>query len=188
MPFSFTPCPIAGLFEIQPKVFGDTRGYFFECYSERDFFAAGLTIRFVQDNQSRSDKGTLRGLHYQKQHPQGKLVRAIQGEVFDAAVDIRPDSASRGKWHGVILSSEKQNQFYIPPGFAHGFLALTDNAIFAYKCTDFYFPEDEGGIIWDDTQIGIKWPDLGMEYILSEKDKKLPLFKEALTEAQRTRR
>ena len=177
MPFTFNPCPLAGLYEIQPKVFGDQRGYFFECYSGRDFHSAGLTVSFVQDNQSKSDKGTLRGLHYQKTHPQGKLVRAIQGEVFDVAVDIRQGSPTRGRWHGVILSAEKQNQFYIPPGFAHGFLALTDQAIFAYKCTDFYYPEDEGGIAWNDPDIGITWPDLGMEYILSEKDRKLPPWK-----------
>jgi dTDP-4-dehydrorhamnose 3,5-epimerase len=176
MSFIFIPCPIQGLFEIQPKVYGDTRGYFFECYSQRDFYAAGITLPFVQDNQSKSCKGTLRGLHYQKSHPQGKLVRAIQGEVFDVAVDLRRNSSTWGKWHGVILDSEKQNQFYIPPGFAHGFLALTEQVIFAYKCTDFYYPEDEGGIIWNDPGIGIKWPGLGMEYNLSDKDKKLPFF------------
>ena len=176
MPFVFSACPIAGLFEIQPKIFGDRRGYFFESYSERDFRCAGLTLPFVQDNQSGSGKATLRGLHFQKTRPQGKLVRALQGEVFDVAVDLRQDSGSFGKWHSVILSAEKQNQFYVPPGFAHGFLALTDQAIFAYKCTDFYYPEDEGGIIWNDPDIGIKWPDLGMEYILSEKDRKLPSF------------
>ena len=177
MPFAFTPCPIPGLYEIQPKIFGDERGYFFESYSGRDFNAAGITLPFVQDNQSQSGKGTLRGLHFQKKHPQGKLVRAIQGEVFDVAVDICPDSPTQGKWHAVILSGEKQNQFYIPPGFAHGFLALTDKAVFAYKCTDFYYPEDEDGIIWNDPDIGIEWPDIGMEYILSDKDKTHPLFR-----------
>jgi dTDP-4-dehydrorhamnose 3,5-epimerase len=176
MPFTFTPCPIEGLYEIQPKVFGDRRGYFFECYSEREFKAAGITECFVKDNQSRSGKGTLRGLHFQKIHPQGKLVRAIEGEVFDAAVDIRPDSPTRGKWHAVILSGEKQNQFYIPLGFAHGFLALSNQVIFAYKCTDFYYPEDEGGIVWNDPAIGIEWPDLGMEPILSDRDRALPPF------------
>ncbi|MDR0554110.1 MAG: dTDP-4-dehydrorhamnose 3,5-epimerase [Treponema sp.] len=176
MPFTITPCPIEGLFEIQPKVFADSRGSFFESYSERDFKAAGLGTPFVQDNQSRSIKGTLRGLHFQKTHPQGKLVRVIEGEVFDVAVDIRPDSPSRGKWHAVVLSGERQNQFYIPEGFAHGFLVLSDTAIFAYKCTDFYHPEDEGGIIWNDSAIGITWPELSMEYLLSEKDAKLPRF------------
>ena len=176
MPFGFTPGPIEGLYEIQPKVFGDQRGYFFESYSQRDFEAAGLAPRFVQDNQSRSVKGVLRGLHFQKTRPQGKLVRVIEGEVFDAAVDIRPGSSTRGKWHAVILSGEKQNQFYIPPGCAHGFLVLSETAVFAYKCTDFYYPEDEGGIIWNDPAVGIKWPELGMDYILSEKDKNLPGF------------
>jgi len=183
--FVFTPCPIQGLYEIQPKVFGDARGYFFECYSERDFHVAGLTLSFVQDNQSKSSKGTLRGLHFQKNHPQGKLVRAIQGEVFDVAVDLRQNSSTWGKWHSVVLSAEKQNQFYIPPGFAHGFLALTEQVIFAYKCTDFYYPEDEGGIIWNDPTIGIKWTDLGMEYILSDKDKKLPFLSSLTVEGKK---
>jgi dTDP-4-dehydrorhamnose 3,5-epimerase len=178
VPFSFEPCSIPGLFEIQPKVFGDSRGYFFECYSQRDFEAAGISADFVQDNQSQSVKGVLRGLHFQKTHAQAKLVRAIAGEVFDVAVDIRPGSPSLGKWHAVVLSGKKQNQFYIPQGFAHGFLVLSDTAIFAYKCTDFYYPEDEGGIVWNDPAIGIIWPDLGMDYILSEKDKKLPLLEE----------
>ena len=177
MPFTFTPCPISGLFEIQPKIFSDSRGYFFECYSQRDFEANGITANFVQDNQSRSVKGVLRGLHFQITHPQGKLVRAMEGEVFDAAVDIRRGSPTYGKWHGVVLNAEKQNQFFIPEGFAHGFLVLSETAVFAYKCTDFYYPQDEGGVIWNDPDIGIKWPDLGMDYILSEKDKALPFFK-----------
>jgi dTDP-4-dehydrorhamnose 3,5-epimerase len=176
MAFDFKPCSIEGLCEIQPRVFGDSRGYFFEAWSERDFAAAGLTARFVQDNQSRSAKGVLRGLHFQKTHPQGKLVRVIEGEVFDAAVDIRPRSPSYGKWHGLILSGRAQNQFYIPEGFAHGFLVLSETALFAYKCTDFYYPGDEDGIIWNDPSIGIEWPDPGLEYILSDKDKKLPCF------------
>jgi dTDP-4-dehydrorhamnose 3,5-epimerase len=176
MPFEFKPCPIPGLYEITPKVFGDRRGYFFECWSERDFAAAGLSMAFVQDNQSRSGKGVLRGLHFQKAHPQGKLVRVIEGEVFDVAVDIRTGSPSRGKWHGVVLSGETQNQFYIPEGFAHGFLVLSETAVFAYKCTDFYHPEDEGGILWNDPVLGIEWPGPGTGYILSEKDKKLPGF------------
>jgi dTDP-4-dehydrorhamnose 3,5-epimerase len=176
VPFVFKPGPIEGLYEITPKVFGDDRGYFFESWSARDFEAAGLPVTFVQDNQSRSVRGVLRGLHFQKTHPQGKLVRVIAGEVFDVAVDIRPGSPGRGKWHGVLLSGEKQNQFYIPPGFAHGFLVLSDSAVFAYKCTDFYHPEDEGGIIWDDPSIGIRWPDPGTDYLLSEKDRKLPAF------------
>jgi dTDP-4-dehydrorhamnose 3,5-epimerase len=130
----------------------------------------------VQDNQSCSVKGVLRGLHFQKTHPQGKLVRVIQGEVFDVAVDIRPASPTRGKWHGIVLSGKTQNQFYIPEGFAHGFLVLSETAVFAYKCTDFYYPEDEGGIIWNDPVIGIEWPNLGMDYLFSDKDKKLPGF------------
>jgi dTDP-4-dehydrorhamnose 3,5-epimerase len=179
MPFTFKPCPIEGLFEITPKVFGDSRGYFFEAYSERDFSEAGIGVKFVQDNQSRSSKGVLRGLHFQKAHPQGKLVRVIEGEVFDAAVDIRSDSPAFGKWYGTVLSGEKQNQFYIPEGFAHGFLVLSDTAVFAYKCTDFYYPEEEGGSAWNDPSIGVCWPDLGMEYLLSDKDRKLPLFNSA---------
>lgn len=177
MPFTITPCPIEGLYEISPKVFGDSRGYFFESWSERDFAAAGLTMKFVQDNQSKSSKGVLRGLHFQKAHPQGKLVRVIEGEVFDVAVDNRPASPTRGKWHAVTLSGERQNQFYIPEGFAHGFLVLSETATFAYKCTEFYHPEDEGGYRWDDPAIGIEWPDLGMEYLLSDKDTKHPGFK-----------
>jgi len=182
MPLTFKRCftddekIIEGLVEIFPRVFADSRGYFFESYSLRDFSDIGVTLPFVQDNQSRSGKGTLRGLHFQKTRPQGKLVRAIQGDVFDAAVDLRPGSDTRGRWYGVVLSGEKQNQFYIPPGFAHGFLALTDQVIFAYKCTDYYYPEDEGGIIWNDPSVGIKWPDLGMEYILSDKDKSLSRY------------
>jgi dTDP-4-dehydrorhamnose 3,5-epimerase len=176
VPFTFRPCSIEGLCEIEPQVFGDSRGYFFEAYSERDFTAAGLSLMFVQDNQSRSTKGVLRGLHFQQQYPQGKLVRVIEGAVFDVAVDIRPGSPTRGKWHGVTLSGDQQNQFYIPQGFAHGFLVLSDTAVFAYKCTEFYHPEDEGGIIWNDPAIGIEWPDLGMDYLLSEKDKTLPGF------------
>jgi dTDP-4-dehydrorhamnose 3,5-epimerase len=179
MSISVTPCPIPGLFEIQPRVFGDSRGYFFEVWSERDYAAVGITLPFVQDNQSRSVRGVLRGLHFQKTHPQGKLVRAICGEVFDVAVDLRPGSPSRGTWHGVVLSGERQNQFYIPPGFAHGFLVLSESAVFAYKCTDFYQPEDEGGIIWNDPHINIAWPDLGMPYLLSEKDRRLPAFEPA---------
>jgi dTDP-4-dehydrorhamnose 3,5-epimerase len=176
MSFSIEPLSIAGLFTVQPKVFGDSRGYFFESYSERDFDAAGLALRFVQDNQSKSTKGVLRGLHFQKTHPQGKLVRVISGEVFDVAVDLRSDSPTFGKWEGVVLSGERQNQFYIPQGFAHGFLVLSDQAVFAYKCTDFYHPEDEGGIRWDDPTIGITWPDLGMKPLLSAKDLEHPAF------------
>jgi dTDP-4-dehydrorhamnose 3,5-epimerase len=182
MPFSFKKCRtkngavIEGLFEIEPKVFADSRGYSFESYSERDFFAAGITERFVQDNQSRSVKGVLRGLHFQKQHPQGKLVRVLEGEVFDVAVDIRAASPTRGEWYAVSLSAEKQNQFYISAGFAHGFLVLSETCTFAYKCTEFYHPEDEDGIIWNDNQLNIDWPDTGGAYIFSPKDEKWGAF------------
>lgn len=176
MPIDVTPCPIAGLYEIQPKVFGDSRGYFFEAWSERDFAAAGLTMRFVQDNQSRSSKGVLRGLHFQKTEPQGKLVRCIEGEVYDVAVDIRVGSPTYGAYHAVVLSGSLNNQFYIPEGCAHGFLVLSETAVFAYKCTAFYRPDDEGGIIWNDPSINIAWPDIGLAPLLSPKDSQLPLL------------
>lgn len=183
MPFSFNKCfsggvEIAGLFEIQPKVFGDPRGYFFEVYSEKDFFAAGLTMKFVQDNQSASSKGVLRGLHFQTVHPQGKLVRAVSGRVYDVAVDLRCGSSTFGKYYGVVLDSEKQNQFYIPEGFAHGFYVLSESAVFAYKCTDFYDPKGEGGLMWNDPEIGIDWKAVAPEVtpLLSEKDGKHPAF------------
>jgi len=178
LPFTFIKCAIEGLIEVQPKVFGDERGYFFECWSQRDYEEAGIKLPFVQDNQSSSVKGVLRGLHFQKKNPQGKLVRAIEGEVFDVAVDLRAGSSTYGKWHSVTLCGKKQNQFYIPPGFAHGFVVTSEKAVFAYKCTDFYYPNDEGGIIWNDSDIGINWPDLNMEFILSEKDKILPKLRE----------
>jgi dTDP-4-dehydrorhamnose 3,5-epimerase len=171
-----TELGIKGIYLIHPKVFGDARGYFFECYSERDFSAAGIGVRFVQDNQSKSRKGVLRGLHYQKTHPQGKLVRVIFGEVFDVAVDLRSGSPTFGQWAGIVLSGEMQNQLYVPPGFAHGFMVLSDEAVFAYKCTDFYHPEDEGGIRWDDPAIAIDWPRTGVAPELSAKDLALPQF------------
>ena len=168
-----TPCDIKGLYVIEPTVFKDERGYFVETYNQNDFRAAGLNMVFVQDNQSMSGKGVLRGLHFQKQSPQGKLVRAVRGTVFDVAVDLRSDSGTYGKWFGVVLSAENKKQFYIPEGFAHGFLVLSDQAEFAYKCTDFYHPGDEGGLKWDDPEIGVDWPvSEGMELIISEKDKK----------------
>lgn len=184
MPFTFEKCKlndgtvIEGLYEIQPRVFGDNRGYFLETYSEKDFFEAGLTMKFVQDNQSMSTKGVLRGMHFQKTFPQGKLVRALQGKVYDVAVDLRKTSKTFGKYYGVILDGEKQNQFYIPEGFAHGFLVLSDSATFAYKCTDFYHPEDEGGLMWNDAAIGIDWSSIAgdIEPNLSEKDTKHPPF------------
>lgn len=159
-----TKCPIEGLYIIEPQVFGDSRGYFMETYSLRDMEAAGLNIAFVQDNQSMSVKGVLRGLHFQKQHPQGKLVRVIKGRVFDVAVDLRSGSATYGKWYGVELTEENKKQFYISEGFAHGFLVLSDTAEFCYKCTDFYHPGDEGGLAWNDPAIGIQWPELTGSY------------------------
>ena len=148
---------IAGLKVIEPTVFGDARGYFMETYNYNDFKEAGIDCEFVQDNQSMSGKGVLRGLHFQKQYPQGKLVRVIRGQVFDVAVDLRKGSETYGKWYGIILSEENKKQFYIPEGFAHGFLVLSDIAEFCYKCTDFYHPGDEGGLAWNDPEIGIDW-------------------------------
>lgn len=159
-----TKCPIEGLYVIEPQVFGDARGYFMETYSQRDMEAAGLGMQFVQDNQSMSVKGVLRGLHFQKEHPQGKLVRVIKGRVFDVAVDLRKGSATYGKWYGVELTEENKKQFYISEGFAHGFLVLSDTAEFCYKCTDFYHPGDEGGLAWNDPSIGIQWPEIIGEY------------------------
>ena len=151
---------IHGLCVIEPKVHGDSRGYFMETYNQNDMHEAGLDMVFVQDNQSCSVKGVLRGLHYQKDFPQGKLVRAIKGKVFDVAVDLRQDSETYGKWCGVELTEENKKQFYIPEGFAHGFLVLSDVAEFCYKCTNFYHPGDEGGLAWNDPTIGIVWPEL----------------------------
>ena len=162
---------IEGLAVIEPTIFRDERGYFVETYNENDMKEAGLDLRFVQDNQSMSRKGVLRGLHFQKQYPQGKLVRVLQGRVFDVAVDLRANSPTFGKWFGVELSDENMKQFYIPEGFAHGFYVMSDVAVFAYKCTDFYHPGDEGGMKWDDPEIGIEWP-LDGEPLLSEKDRK----------------
>ena len=164
---------IEGLYIIEPTVHTDPRGYFVETYNKRDFEEAGLNMEFVQDNQSCSSKGVLRGLHYQKQYPQGKLVRALKGRVFDVAVDLRTHSATYGMWYGVELTEENKKQFYISEGFAHGFLVLSDVAEFAYKCTEFYHPGDEGGLIWNDPEIGVEWPvEEGMELLLSEKDTK----------------
>lgn len=186
-----TKCPIEGLYVIEPSVHGDDRGYFMETYNQRDMRQAGLDMVFVQDNQSMSRKGVLRGLHYQKEYPQGKLVRVIKGRVFDVAVDLRPNSETYGKWYGIELSEENKKQFYISEGFAHGFLVLSDTAEFCYKVTDFYHPNDEGGLAWNDPAIGIRWPELVGQYagsacaegysladgtplILSEKDQKWP--------------
>ena len=171
-------CEIEGLCVITPTVFKDDRGYFLETYNQNDFKEAGLDMVFVQDNQSKSSKGVLRGLHFQKEHPQGKLVRVLSGEVYDVAVDLRKNSKTFGKYFGVLLSDENKKQFYIPEGFAHGFVVLSDTAVFAYKCTDFYHPNDEGGLIYNDPDIGINWPIDGMELIMSEKDTKWKGIKE----------
>lgn len=155
---------IEGLCLITPAVHGDSRGYFMETYSQRDMAEVGIDITFVQDNQSMSTKGVLRGLHYQINYPQTKLVRVIKGEVFDVAVDLRKDSKTYGKWHGELLTEENKHQFLIPKGFAHGFLVLSDVAEFCYKCDDFYHANDEGGLAWNDSNIGIVWPRLVGEY------------------------
>ena len=186
-----TPCPIQGLYIIEPAVHGDSRGYFMETYNQKDMAEAGLNMVFVQDNQSMSVKGVLRGLHFQKEFPQGKLVRAIKGRVFDVAVDLRPGSETYGKWYGVELTEDNKKQFYISEGFAHGFLVLSGTAEFCYKVTDFYHPGDEGGLAWNDPAIGIQWPEVvgayngtasadgytladGTPLILSDKDQKWP--------------
>lgn len=169
--FQFTETGIKGLVVVEPKVFGDNRGYFMETYNYNDFKAAGLDMVFVQDNQSKSKKGVLRGLHFQKKNPQGKLVRVVSGEVYDVAVDLRKDSDTYGKWYGVLLSAENKKQFYVPEGFAHGFVVMSETAEFVYKCTRFYDPSDEGGLMWNDPEIGIEWPiPENAELLLSEKD------------------
>ena len=168
--FSFVETSIKDVYIIEPKKYGDNRGYFMETYKESDFIMAGLDYKFVQDNQSKSKKGVLRGLHFQKTFPQAKLVRCIEGEVFDVCVDLRAGSPTYGKWEGVVLSAEKGNQFMIPRGFAHGFVVLSETATFCYKCDELYHPEDEGGIMWNDPEVGIEWPYKD-EPLLSEKDK-----------------
>ena len=176
--FKFNKClDIEGLYHVEPTNFLDARGYNFEAYNIRDFYDAGLDMDFVQINQSMSVKGVLRGLHFQKTHQQGKLVRVISGEVFDVAVDVRADSKTYGKWYSTILSANKKNMLYVPEGFAHGFLVLSETAEFIYQLTDYYYPEDESGIIWNDKTLGIEWPIIDeKEVILSERDINLPLF------------
>lgn len=170
--FKFEETFIKDLYIIEPTVFGDDRGYFMEIYNAREFQKAGLDMGFVQDNQSSSRKGVLRGLHFQYKHPQGKLVRVLQGEVYDVAVDLRYNSDTYGEWYGLKLSGENKRQFYIPEGFAHGFLVLSEQAVFTYKCTDFYDPEDEGGLLWNTPEVGIEWPLNEVDtIILSDKDK-----------------
>lgn len=177
--FTFIETDIKDVFIIEPKVYGDNRGYFEETYQYENFKEAGLDMIFVQDNESKSKKGVLRGLHFQTKYSQGKLVRVLQGEVFDVAVDLRKDSDTYGKWTGVKLTSENKKMFYIPENFAHGFLVLSDEATFAYKCTNLYHPEYDSGIIWSDKEINIQWPLEGIdEILLSDKDKMQQTFKE----------
>lgn len=178
---TFINTEIEGAYIIESKVFGDNRGYFMETYNENEFKANGLNYTFVQDNQSKSKKGVLRGLHFQKTYPQAKLVRVLEGEVLDVAVDLRKGSKTYGKWVGVVLSEENKKMFMIPRGFAHGFVVLSETATFAYKCDEFYHPEDEGGIAWNDPDIAINWQYEG-EPLLSEKDKKHPTLKESKME------
>ena len=169
---------LPGVLLIEPRIFSDDRGFFYESYHEKKYWDLGLQDRFVQDNHSQSTQGTLRGLHYQLQHPQGKLVRVVQGEVFDVAVDIRKGSPTFGQWFGVHLSDQNNKQLYVPPNFAHGFCVLSETADFLYKCTDFYTPGDEYSLRWDDAQIGIQWP-MDVDPILSSKDAAAPLLAEA---------
>lgn len=176
--FTFTETKLKGVYLIDVKAYGDARGYFMETYKESDFEAAGLHYTFVQDNQSSSRKGVLRGLHFQKTHPQAKLVRVLKGEVFDVAVDLRKGSETYGQWVGALLSEENHRMLMVPRGFAHGFEVVSEMAEFAYKCDDLYHPEDEGGIMWNDPEIGIEWPDVG-KVILSEKDQMHPGLRDA---------
>lgn len=181
--FKLIATPIGGLYEIEPAVFGDDRGFFMETYNQKAFAEVGLDITFVQDNHSKSGAGVLRGLHFQTAHPQGKLVRVIRGSVFDVAVDLRPESPTFGQWHGVLLTAENKRQLYISEGFAHGFLTLEDETEFLYKCTDFYDPDAEAGIRYDDPTLAITWPleevlSSGRSVRLSEKDANLPTWAE----------
>ena len=169
---------IEGVYIIEPTVFGDNRGYFMETYSKKDFEEIGINYEFVQDNQSKSKKGVLRGLHFQIENTQGKLVRVIKGKVFDVAVDLRRDSKTYGKWVGVELSEENKKMFFIPPYFAHGFLVLSDEAEFTYKCTDIYNSSAESGLMYNDQDIGINWPEIDSEILTSEKDSKWQTLKE----------
>ena len=179
--FTFTDTSIEGVKIVDVNAYGDSRGYFMETYKQSDFVAGGIGCVFVQDNQSSSVRGVLRGLHFQIDHPQSKLVRVVSGKVFDVAVDLRKDSATYGKWEGVVLSAENKRQFFIPRGFAHGFLVLSDSAEFCYKCDDVYHPGDEGGLMWNDPKIGIGWPALDgddlfdeSQLVLSDKDRRHP--------------
>lgn len=183
--FTFTDTSIEGVKIVDCKCYGDARGYFMETYKRPDFEAGGIDVDFVQDNQSSSCRGVLRGLHFQINHPQSKLVRVVEGEVFDVCVDLRPGSVTFGQWEGTVLSAENHRQFFIPKGFAHGFLCLSDTAVFCYKCDDVYHPNDEGGLMWNDPTLGVEWPALSgdevldpTKLVLSEKDTKHPSFEE----------
>ena len=177
--FTFIKTDIEGVIIVEPKVFGDSRGYFMETYKETDFIEGGIPAKFIQDNQSKSSKGVLRGLHFQKKYSQAKLVRVVKGSVFDVAVDLRKGSKTYGKWVGVELTAENKRQFFIPKNFAHGFLVLSDEAEFVYKCDDLYHPEEEGGLMWNDPDVGIEWPITDdMEIKLSDKDKLHPGLKD----------
>ena len=177
--FKFTPTGLKGLCIIEPHIFKDQRGYFMETYHGEVFAQAGVNASFAQDNQSCSTRGVLRGLHFQYRYPQGKLVRVLKGEIFDVTVDLRKDADTFGKWFGIFLSEENKKQLYVPEGFAHGFLVTSDFAEVSYKCTDYYKADDEGGILWNDPDIGIKWPLETMDTVLlSEKDKKWKRLKE----------
>ena len=181
--FNFIKTSIDGVIIVEPTAYGDARGYFMETYQREDFIKGGIDVEFVQDNQSMSTKGVLRGLHFQKQYSQSKLVRCIRGEVFDVAVDLRPGSPTYGKWEGVLLSAENKRQFFIPKNFAHGFLVLSDEAEFVYKVDDYYHPNDEGGLMWNDPEIGVEWPiPEDFEVKLSDKDKLHPPFSQLVIE------
>ncbi len=175
--FTFTPTSIDGVIVVDTKSYGDARGAFMETYKREDFAAGGIDCEFVQDNQSTSTQGVLRGLHFQIHHPQAKLVRVVEGEVFDVAVDLRPGSPTFGKWEGAVLSADNHRQFFIPQGFAHGFYVMSERAVFCYKCDDVYHPGDEGGLMWNDPDIAVQWPLIeGVEINLSQKDMNHPSF------------
>lgn len=178
MGFSAEKTPLSGLLILVPDVFGDERGFFMESYNQRDYAKLGIHTNFVQDNLVRSQKGILRGLHFQKRHPQAKLVQVLRGRVFDVAVDLRKTSPCYGQWYGVYLDNVHHKQLFVPAGFAHGYLTLSDPVMFSYKCSELYHPDDEGGLMWNDPDIGIKWPldEIGQP-LLSDKDKKQPLFR-----------
>lgn len=179
--FTFTTTSIEGVIIVDVRSYGDRRGYFMETYKRPDFVAGGIDCEFVQDNQSSSTRGVLRGMHFQMEHPQAKLVRVVRGAVFDACVDLRPGSPTWGRWEGAVLSAENRRQLFIPRGFAHGFLVLSEEAEFCYKCDDVYRPGDEGGLMWNDPEVGIEWPALEgddvfdpSKLVLSDKDKLHP--------------